>query len=206
MLGNRVITARSKRIAPHDAAQCKPAPAYCAMAFECLDRVRGTAWIITARCRQERRQRQLITANEQYQKRSHTRSLRERLVAGDTRVNRQHVRVQQADSCGVRLAPRPNGDVERRALPKRRQQLASHQLSQPALEPVSIHRGLLMSWNHDCHPRKRERGSEDSHVEMRSPNSLPLANDGLDVIAPRQTISTRKPQAGVRRLRTCSGA
>jgi hypothetical protein len=35
--------------------------------------------------------------------------------------------------------------------------------------------------NHDPYAGKCERGSEDAHVEMRGPNSLPLTNDGLNV-------------------------
>jgi hypothetical protein len=64
---------------------------------------------------------------------------------------------------------------------------------------------VLMTRHDDADAWTCERGSEDSHVEMRSPNSLPLANYRLDVFAPRQSIATRKSKAAVRRLRTCSG-
>jgi len=133
-------------------------------------------------------------------------SLREWLIAGDTRTNHHHVDPERADRSRVCFAPSTNRDIQRGSLTKRREQFQPDQLAQPAFEPVSIDRRLLMSWNHDRNPWKRERGSEDPHVEMRGPNSLPLANDGLDVGTPRQAIATRKSQAGVTRLRTCSGA
>jgi hypothetical protein len=51
---------------------------------------------------------------------------------------------------------------------------------------------VFVTRNHDSYSRKCERGSEDAHVEMRCPNSLPLANDGLNVEAFRQSVATRK--------------
>jgi hypothetical protein len=192
LLGNRIIAARPKRVAPQNAAHCKPAPAYGSMPFECLDRVRGTAWIITARWRQKRRQRHLISANDENEKRSHMMALRELLIAGDTRTNNRHIELERTDRGGVCLAARTNGDVEHDLLTKRRKQFQPHQLPQSPFEPVPVHRRVLMSWHHDRDPWKRERGSEDPHIEMRSPNSLPLANDGLNVVPPRQTIPTRK--------------
>jgi hypothetical protein len=86
------------------------------MPFECLDRVRGTAWIITARWRQQRRQRYLISANEEYEKRSHMMSLRERLIAGDTRAYSHHIDLERADPGGVRFPPGTNSDIQGRLL------------------------------------------------------------------------------------------
>jgi len=73
-----------------------------------------------------------------------------------------------------------------------------------------------MARNDDADARKAKRGSEDSGIEMRRPNSLPLSNDGLNVSAPRQSVAARKTKAAagaagaagaasaVRRLRICS--
>ena len=85
------------------------------------------------------------------------------------------------------------------------QEPRSYDLTKTALEAIPIDGVVLMPRHDDTDPGKSERGSEDSHIEMRSPNSLPLANYGLDVSTPRQPIPTRKSKAVVRRLRTCSG-
>ena len=57
-----------------DPANREPAAAQCSVFFKCFDGVRGAAWIITARRRQERRQRHLISADEQNQHGAHTRT------------------------------------------------------------------------------------------------------------------------------------
>ena len=73
-LGNRVVAAGPERMAPRDTAQGKPATAHRAMSFECLDGVRGAAWIITARGGQQRRERHLVAAHEQDENGAHDRT------------------------------------------------------------------------------------------------------------------------------------
>ena len=175
------------------------------MSFECFDRVGGAAWIITAGWRQQRRERHLIPANHQHEKSSHT-ELRGRVILGDTRLNEEYIGPQRVDVGSVRVGTRANRDVEHESAAQRGEQLDTHELAQPALEPVAVHCGVSMTRNHDTNSRKCERGSEDAHIEVRGPNSLPLANDGLYVEASRQSISTRKAKTVVTRLRTCSGA
>jgi hypothetical protein len=175
------------------------------VSFKCLDRVRGAAWIITARRRQERRQRYLIAANEKHEESSHT-VLRVRRVGGDTRLNEQYICPQRGEGGRIRVSPSANRHVHGGPLAQIRQELDAHELAQPPLESVAINGRLMVTWYDNSDSRKCERGSEDSHVEMCGPNSLPLANDGLNVEAPRQSIPTRKTEAVVTRLRTCSGA
>ena len=175
------------------------------MSFECFDRVRGAAWIITAGWRQQRRERHLISANHQHEKSSHT-ELRGRVILGDTGLNEEYISPQRVDVSCVRVGMSTNCNVEHGSAAKRRKQLDTHELAQPALEPVAIDRGVSMTRNHDTNSWKCERGSEDAHIEVRGPNSLPLANDGLYVEASRQSIATRKAKTVVTRLRTCSGA
>ena len=175
------------------------------MSFECFDRVRGAAWIIAAGRRQQRRQCHLISANHQHEKSSHT-ELRRRSIQGDTGLNEQYISTQRVDVGCIRVSARADRDVHHHAGAQHGKQIDAHELTEPALEPVAIHCGVFVTRHHDPHSRKRERGSEDAHVEMRGPNSLPLANDGLNVEAFRQSVTTRKAKTIVTRLRTCSGA
>jgi len=177
-----------------------------------LDRFNGicrAAWIITARRREQRRKRHLIAANHQYENRAHRcyTSKARRSVhlvrRGEPDGNRHNVVAQRRQCGGVRLASRPNRDVGRSVLPEHRQQLDADQFAKAALESVSVHRRVSVTWNDDANTRMRERGSEGSDIEMHGPNSLPLSNDSLQVEAPRQPMATRKTEVLVRRLRTC---
>ena len=161
--------------------------------------------MITAGWRQQRRERHLISANHQHEKSSHT-ELRRRGIRGDTGLNEQYISTQRVDVGCICVCARADRDVHRHTGAQYGKQVDAHQLTQPALEPVAIHCGVFVTRHHDPHSRKRERGSEDAHVEMRSPNSLPLANDGLNIEAFRQSVTTRKAKTIVTRLRTCSGA
>jgi hypothetical protein len=79
----------------------------------------------------------------------------------------------------IRLTPSANRDVHCRDPTYRREQLEARELSQAALESVPIDGRVLMTRHDDSDARKSERGSENPHVEVHGPNSLPLSNDGL---------------------------
>ena len=191
-------------MAARNATQGKPATAYGAVALERLDGVRGATWIITARGREQWRERHLVAANEEDEERAHRDGLA--LLAGHARVDRENVGAERLERRVVRIVTRSNRNVERRAGAQAGKQLEPYQLAQPALETVSIDGGVLMTRHDDSDARRSKRGSEDPDIEMHGPNSLPLSNDGLDVDTPRQPVATRESKAIVRRLRTCSGA
>jgi hypothetical protein len=94
--------------------------------------------------------------------------------------------------------------VDGRLCAKSREKLESHELAQPALEPVAIDGGVLVARHDDSNARRAKRGSEDADIEMYGPNSLPLSNDSLYLEAPRQLVATRKTKTVVMRLRICS--
>jgi hypothetical protein len=48
-----------------------------------------------------------------------------------------------------------------------------------ALELVAVDRRVTVSGHDDADPGMAERGSEISEIEMPTPNSLPLSNDGF---------------------------
>jgi len=127
-------------------------------------------------------------------------------VLGDTGLNEEYISPQLVEVSGVRVSTSADRDVEHEPGTKRGKQLGTHQLAQPTLEPVAIHRSMLMARNDDSNSRKCERGSEDTHIEVCGPNSLPLAKNGLYVEASRQSIATRKAKTLATPLRTCSGA
>lgn len=80
-----------------------------------------------------------------------------------------------------------------------REQLEAHELAQAPLEPVSMDSRMLMPRHDDADPRELERGSGGSDVQMHGPNALPLANDGLEIEAPRQAMTTRKSKLAASR-------
>lgn len=100
-------------------------------------------------------------------------------AAGDTRANRTDVGAQRARRGRIRLAPSTNRDVDCRDPTHGREQLEARELAQTPLESVAIDGRVLMTRHDDSDTRKSERGSENPHVEVHGPNSLPLSNDGL---------------------------
>jgi hypothetical protein len=129
-------------------------------------------------------------------------------VVGDIRravADRDDVAAETIEACVVGFAPRANGDVSR-TVAKRRQQFDPDELPQATFESVAVDRGVLMARHDDPDARKTKRGSEDSDIEIRSPNPLPLSNDVLYIEAPRQPMLPRIAEAVVTRLRTCLAA
>jgi hypothetical protein len=131
--------------------------------------------------------------------------LRTRRGWGDALVDGVYVGLKRVHCRLICFVTSSDGDIHRSCVSQHREQPQSHELAQAPLEAIPIDGTVLVPRHYDAYTRKRERGSEDPHIEMRGPNSLPLANYGLDVRAPRQPIATRKSKAVVRRLRTCSG-
>ncbi len=133
-------------------------------------------------------------------------SLREPALGGDTRLNGHHVVAERVHRCVVRLFPRANAYVERRKRPEHGQELDPDQLSQSSLELIAIDRRMPVQRNDDSYAGKTKRGSQNADIEVLGPNSLPLSSDGLNVLATRQPIATRKSTPVVTLRRTCSGA
>jgi hypothetical protein len=91
-----------------DAANREPTAAQRSVFFERFDGVRGAAWIIAARRRQQRRQRHLIPADEQDQDGAHNENLRADSAAGDSgdsRVDGLHVKSKHVHRCGISFPP-----------------------------------------------------------------------------------------------------
>jgi hypothetical protein len=165
-------------MAAGDSTKGKPATANGTMSLNRFDGIRGAAWIITARGREERRQRHLISTDEQNENGPHT-GLRARVVAGDTRLNREHVGAQCIETSPICIGSTSNSHVDWRTLAKCREQFGPHELAQPSLQSVAIDGRVVVERNHDPDARSGERGSEDTDVEVNGPNSLPLSNDRL---------------------------
>lgn len=191
-------------MAAKDAAKCEPATTHGAVPLECLDCVRRTARKIAARGRQERRQAHLVAANEQNENRAHPFPLR---LGGESGCDCAQIRLKRGVLGAVGMAGCAHEHVESGALhAKQWKQLGPHELAKPPLQAVSIHGRMMMARHDDPDARESKRGSENPDIEMHGPNSLPLSNDGLNILAPRQSLATRKRKAVVTRLRTCSEA
>ena len=79
----------------------------------------------------------------------------------------------------VGVGTAPDRDVDRGTLAEHGKQFRTHELAQPALESIAIHRRVLVPRHDDADPGCGKRGSEDPDVEVYGPNSLPLSNDRL---------------------------
>ena len=73
-----------------------------------------------------------------------------------------------------------------------RQQLHSHDLAYAPFQLVAIDGRVAMSGNDDANPWTPERGSEMTDVEVPTPNSLPLSNDGFQLGFSRKTRLPRE--------------
>ena len=81
----------------------------------------------------------------------------------------------------------------------------SNDLAKLTFESISFD-GRMPELGHDePNPRMRQRGSENSDLEMPRPNALPLCPSLLDVRALRQPVAAREPESAMRR-RIWSGA
>jgi hypothetical protein len=200
-------------VAARNATQGKPTTTKGAVLLERFNGVCGTAWIITARGRQQRTERELVAANNEHEHALHNASRPRRSADGgagavnrDIGCNRLNVGAKRVDGRLVGLVACTNGDVERGELAQRGQQRDARDLAKPSLEPVAIDGGVLVTRHDDPDARRTKRGSTDPDIEVHGPNSLPLSNDSLNIEASRQPVAARKSEAVVTRLRTCSEA
>jgi hypothetical protein len=74
-LGYRIVAAGTEWVTPPDSAECEPATSERTMALERFDGVGGATRIITARCRKQGAECDLVRTHEYNEKRSHQVSL-----------------------------------------------------------------------------------------------------------------------------------
>ena len=89
----------------------------------------------------------------------------------------------------VRGGARSDHDVDGRQL---WQQLHSHDLAETPLQLVTIHGRMAVAWHDHSDSWTPERGSEMTDVEVPTPYSLPLSNDGFQFAFARQPKLPRK--------------
>jgi hypothetical protein len=117
---------------------------------------------------------------------------------------------KRRECCPIRLRTDPNDDVGGNIGWK---QARPGEFSQAAFHSVASYRRLMKSW--DDQPdsssfsyRKHERGSDDPNLEQRGSDTLPLFRDTLQIRAPCDARTSRKPERRVGRVRlrrTCPG-
>jgi hypothetical protein len=62
---------------------------------------------------------------------------------------------------------------------QRREQHSASELPKATLDAVAVDGGMLIARHDDSDAGDAERGSEDPHIEMCGPDSLPLSDDSL---------------------------
>ena len=72
------------------------------------------------------------------------------------------------------------------------QQFHSHDLAKTPLQLVAVDGRMAVTGNDHADPWMPERGSEMTDVEVPTPNSLPLSNDGFNFGFARQAMLPRK--------------
>jgi hypothetical protein len=92
----------------------------------------------------------------------------------------------------VRGRPRPNDQVNRWQM---WQEFESHDFAHTSLQLVAIHGGVTVSRNDHADSRRPKRGSEMTDVEVTTPKSLPLSNDGFQIAFSRQAKLSREAGA-----------
>jgi hypothetical protein len=92
----------------------------------------------------------------------------------------------------------PDDDVPGRC---DREQVQSSELTEPALEPVSIDRRVSVSRHYEAHAQVCQRGSTHPNQQTVRSESLPLASDSFEVRPAANPCRARKSMIA-RRLRT----
>src|SRR5262245_45039736 len=117
----------------------------------------------------------------------------------DARTDIGQLGCERRERLRVRGRARANHQVDGRQM---RQQLHSYDLAYSSLQLVAIHGAVAMARDDDSNSWKPKRGSELTDVEVPTPNSLPLSNDGFQFALSRQTMLAREASLFVRRRRT----
>ena len=123
--------------------------------------------------------------------------------ANETLRHGSNIHSQCGERRAIRFASSANHDVGCRRGRDSWKQRRAHELAQSALQRVAIDGRALMPRHHQPDPRTRERGSGRSDIEMHGPNALPLPNNSLQIVAPRQSSLTREPELALTPRRTC---
>ena len=96
------------------------------------------------------------------------------------RAERLDLFCQCSGTGGVCLSASAYHDIECALRPRETpQKMLTGQLPKATLESIAGDGGVAMLGDHDPDPRDTTRGSNPTDLEMRSPQSLPLANDLL---------------------------
>lgn len=78
-------------------------------------------------------------------------------------------------------------DEIRTELRQERENLASDQLPQAALQAIALHDRMPMLRNDDANPWMTQKGSEDPNLEVFGSSSLPFTQNLLQIRSPGET-------------------
>ena len=180
------------------------------MALDRLQRVRGATRIITTRWREQRREADLIGADEGRQKPTHVISLRVRpslcrqlairLDDGELDLCRQLI-----ERRAVGVGPGEDHHVHWAGLGK---ESYPCDLAQAPAQEIPAHDRFLVERDDDADTRVRQKGSEGPNLEVLGSDSLPCPANVLQLPPARDAMTPREGNGlrGLRRRRTCSAA
>ena len=114
-----------------------------------------------------------------------------------------HLDAQIGEGHGIRAWCRSDDDVQPALGWK---DILANDFSQPAFQPVSIHRRFAMTRDDDANPRKAERGSARPDREVPGSYDFPLLLYTPDVSAATDALRPRIAQARFTRRRTWTEA
>ncbi len=140
------------------------------MSRECFEGVRRTAWIV-ATCRgQEGREDQLIASHQSHEDHAHLWSFPGRChypahASGE-------LSAQRLEGRGIGAGASPDDNISGRQ--DMGQDLATHDLAEPALQAITLNDRVTVLWNNDADSRMTQKGSEQPNLEVLGSGSLPF--------------------------------
>ena len=166
-------------MAPGDAANRQPAASQRAVLLQRLDRVCGTRWIIAARWWKQRREADLIRANEQNENPAHHDS------PLNATAGAQALLAEFRDASRVCRWKRTHDHIDVR---QNGEHVESYDFAKAAFHAITIDGGVRVSRHDDSRPGMAQKGNDEPNIEVRGSEPLPVQADLLERAFPRQPM------------------
>jgi hypothetical protein len=164
--GNWVVSARAERMASKESHSRQPHAFQDAIPLKRLKSVGGARWIVTATCGKKWGNRELITANQVNEHKSH-RSARK---LHNPAANYCNLVGQLFKAAAVCLRLRSNQKIYSCDV---RQKSGTNNLTKAAFDEIPLDNLPSVLWDNDTHPWMRQQGSGCSSFQTLGLHSLP---------------------------------